>query len=332
MALCGGSRDPSTIVDTGDRISPMRFADQLLDAIDRYRAPCVVALDPVFKNLPDELTRPHGPDPDFAAQLQCIEAFADRVIECIAGAVPAVKINSAYFEAYGAGGTACYHKLLHRAKAAGLVTIGDVKRGDVGHTAEMYARAHLSDAALADAQTQAMPDAVTISGYFGSDGASPFIDIAKQEGRGIFVLVRTSNKSAAAIQDVVTGDGRKVHEIVAGEVARWASESDTTGRHGYSSVGAVVATRNAADAARLRQAMPQSIFLVPGYGAQGGRAEDFLPYFDASGKGAIIAAGRSVIFAYADAAMRAGCSGDWQACVRKSCQDFVADIRRAARL
>ena len=310
----------------------MHFADRLTDVVLRMKAPCVINLDPVFEKLPDAFTAAGRATPPPAARLQSIEAFAAGVIEAIAGIIPAVKINSAYFEIYGADGVAPYHRLLKTARDAGLLTIGDVKRGDVGHTAEMYAAAHLSDSALPDPDTLAMPDAVTVSGYFGLDGVAPFIDVARREERGVFVLVRTSNKSAAAIQDVATADGRKVHEVVAAQVARWAADANTAGHHGYSSIGAVVATRNADDAARLRKAMPQSIFLVPGYGAQGGRAEDFLSYFDADGKGAIIAAGRSVIFAHADASLRARCGDDWSACVRTACEDFVADIRRAARL
>lgn len=306
----------------------MHFADRLTDAMIRTRAPCVVALDPVFAKLPSEVIQSSAGNVSPSDQLHLIEDFATRVIDCITGIVPAVKINSAYLEAYGGEGLSAYFRLLKVAKDAGLITIGDVKRGDVGHTAEMYALAHLGESALTGRIDQSMPDAVTISGYFGLDGAGPFIELARREHRGVFVLVRTSNQSAAVIQDVVTADGRKVHEIVAAEVARWASESGTLGLHGYASIGAVVATRNSEDAARLRKAMPKSIFLVPGYGAQGGRAEDFAPYFDSKGNGALIAAGRSVMFAYADPAMRARCNNDWQSCVRTGCQDFVDDIRR----
>jgi orotidine-5'-phosphate decarboxylase len=202
--------------------------------------------------------------------------------------------------------------------------IGDVKRGDVGHTAEMYATAHLEE----PVDDGNVPDAITIGGYFGRDGAAPFIESAKRQGRGVFVLVRTSNPSAAVIQDAAMSDGRRVHELVAAEVARWATESGTIGRNGYSAVGAVVATRNAVDAAKLRALLPQSWLLVPGYGAQGGRAEDFAPYFKADGSGALIAAGRSVIFAYIIVHQYAASGSNWQACIEQACKEFVADLER----
>jgi len=144
-------------------------------------------------------------------------------------------------------------------------------------------------------------------------------------GRGVFVLVRTSNPSAAAIQDVPTDDGRRMHDVIAGQVAAWAADVRTIGRRGYSSVGAVVATRNPTDAARLRVAMPHSMFLVPGYGAQGATADDVRPSFRQDGTGAIVAAGRSIIYAGEHA------TGDqaWTASVSAACEAFVLDLRRA---
>lgn len=291
------------------------FSDRLLTAIDARRAPCTVALDPVYESLPAAVR-------ESAAPLEAIRRFSTRVLAIIAPIVPSVKINSAYFERYYDQGVGLYHELVRAASAAGLVVIGDVKRGDVGHTAEMYAKAQLArpDAeGVADSHT---PDAVTISGYFGLDGAKPFIDTAVRDQRGLFVLVRTSNPSAAVIQDVPTADGRKVHELVAGEVARWAEEPRTIGTRGYSCIGAVVATRNKADAGKIRAAMPRSIFLVPGYGAQGGTAEDFRPYFTADGTGAIIAAGRSVIFAHERPEYQ---KMTWEQAVEAACRAFAAD-------
>ena len=292
------------------------FADQLLAAIDAKKSPACVALDPVFESLPDELKAGIRPD-DQGSQLEAIGLFSRRVLDLIVPHVPVVKVNSAYFERYHADGVRLYDALLGEAAAMGLVTIGDCKRGDVGHTAEMYAAAHLAGAS---------PHAITINGYFGLDGARPFVDVARSRGKGVFVLVRTSNPSAAAIQDVVAQDGRKVHEIVAAQVAEWANESSLVGSRGYSSLGAVVATRNAADAARLRAAMPKSIFLVPGYGAQGGKASDFAPYFKSGHCGAIIVAGRSVIFAYADS-QATGSTRQWEESISGACRAFGTDLR-----
>jgi orotidine-5'-phosphate decarboxylase len=285
------------------------FADQLLAAIDAKQSPACVALDPVFESLPDEL-RSGVRSEDQSARLLAIGTFSRRVLELIAQHIPVVKINSAYFECYHADGVRLYDELLAEAAAMGLMTIGDCKRGDVGHTAEMYATAHLGGLT---------PHAITINGYFGLDGVKPFIDVAQTAGKGVFVLVRTSNPSAAAIQDVVTEGGRKVHEIVASQVNEWATDRGMTGISGYSSIGAVVATRNPADAARLRKAMPNSIFLVPGYGAQGGKASDFAPYFNPDSRGALVAAGRSVIYAFS------GASPNWAGCITVACQRLCAE-------
>lgn len=292
---------------------PSAFADRLANAILQKKSPTVIALDPVYSQLPDSIREKAN------SEINAISTYSSAVLRIIAAHVPVVKINSAYFERYQAAGVEAYERLVREAGAQGLIVIGDIKRGDVGHTAEMYAAAHLDG--------EAAPDAVTLSGYFGIDGIQPFIDLARTHGRGIFVLVRTSNPSAAAIQDSVLQDGRKVHELMAVEVARWASESGTIGRSGYSGVGAVVATRNANDAAKLRLLLPQSWLLAPGYGAQGGRAADFAPYVKADGSGALIAAGRSVIFAYQRASESKKSGADWQASVDQACRDFNADVR-----
>lgn len=313
---------------------PGGFADRLLTAIEARRAPAVVALDPVWELLPERLTRGVAAD-DTNAILAGIRAFSRRVVDVIAPIVPAVKINSAYFERYHAAGVALFDELIAYAVQGGLITIADCKRGDVGHTAEMYARACLGEWGTAGSMTRAASavpsfsshaDAVTVNGYFGLDGVKPFIDAARALGRGVFVLVRTSNPSAAAIQDIAVADGRKIHEIVAEQVDGWSRAPGLLGESGYSVVGAVVATRDKADAARLRARMPASIFLVPGYGAQGGQADDFAPYFDASGRGALIAAGRSVIFAYREGAHRAMCAEDWPSSVEAACRAFADDV------
>lgn len=308
------------------------FADRLWDAVQRKGAPAAIALDPVFANLPSEFTERSNSRGQSAtlSELESIGRFCREVLSIIAPLVPVVKINSAYFERYRDPGVGEYFRLVGEASAKGLLVIGDAKRGDVGHTAEMYAAAHLDGSLFPNSPEGAAPDAVTLSGYFGFDGVKPFIDLANSQGRGLFVLVRTSNSSAETIQDAVLKDGRKVHELVAAEVARWAGDSATIGRNGYSSVGAVVATRNAGDAAMLRALLPNSWLLVPGYGAQGGRAEDFVPYFKADGSGALIAAGRSVIFAHQSAAYRDRFGHNWRACIEQACKDFVEELRRVA--
>jgi len=318
---------------------PDGFADRLLAAIERRRAPAVVALDPVWESMPEPLTRRVALG-DVSAVLGRIREYSRRVIEVIAPIVPAVKINIAYFERYHAAGVALFDELIGHAADCGLITIADCKRGDVGHTAEMYARACLGDwiteagvpRAGPNASTlYALSDSVTVNGYFGLDGVKPFMDSARAHGRGVFVLVRTSNPSAAAIQDIVLADGRKVHEVVAEQVDAWSRSPGLVGETGFSAIGAVVATRDKADAARLRARMPASIFLVPGYGAQGGQASDFAPYFDSSGRGALIAAGRSVIFAYREAQHQPARAEDWPASIEAACRAFARDVEALAR-
>jgi len=282
-----------------------------------------VALDPVYAQLPKEFAS-RGASP--ATELAAVARFSLKVIEIIAPLVRVVKINSAYFEHYGGAGLDGYFGLVGAAHAAGLVVIGDVKRGDVGHSAEQYAAGHLP--ARAGSGGERAPDAITINGYFGWDGVAPFAKLAAAQGQGVFVLVRTSNPSAAAIQDQLLSDGRKVHEAVAAEVTRWNAESGQIGAHGYGPIGAVVATRDAGDAAKLRAALPHSILLVPGYGAQGGRAEDFAPYFKPDGTGAIVAAGRSVIFAQENAKYRERFGEDWERCIAAACEDFAGELSR----
>lgn len=304
------------------------FADRLLKAIADKKTPAVVAIDPVYTHLPAGIVehRELNDESDVEAALDAVLEFCRKVIRIVGPLVPAVKLNSACFERYYDEGIEGYYELIQEASASGLVVIGDVKRGDVGHTAELYARAHLADADFVNREDQLAPDAVTVNGYFGLDGVGPFIDIACDQGKGVFVLVRSSNESAGAIQDIVAQDGRKVHQILAAEVARWAADTRAVGQRGYSSVGAVAATRNPADAARLRELMPQSILLVPGYGAQGGKAADFRPYFNSDGLGAIIVAGRSVIYAHQQPKYAERFPDEWEKCVEQACKDFIADL------
>lgn len=305
------------------------FADRIVEAVRSKQCPAVINLDPVCASLPRRFAAAHAAADRFdeRAALADVSAYCRRVLQIIAPIVPIVKLNIAYFECFRGAGVDAYYSLIAEARRLGLIVIGDVKRGDVGHTAAMYAHAQLA-ASTSESATSETPDAVTISGYFGWDGVKPFVDVAKRENKGVFILVRTSNESAASVQDVATRDGPPVHAIVADLVTKWSRESGTIGSAGYGAIGAVVATRDPADAAALRRSMPHSIFLVPGYGAQGGRAEDFTPYVDASGLGALIAAGRSVIFAHERPPLRERFGDDWEACVAHAAQEFAADLRR----
>ncbi len=320
------------------------FADRLLEAIEDKGSPVCVGLDPVWEKLPEEFREGTGVpsdeeeididdededegeddlDDEEIEQAEAIGDFCHEVLEIVETIVPAVKIQSAYFEKYGSVGVDLYEALISRAQDLGLVVIGDVKRNDIGSTAAAYAQGHLHTPEAAD---RAAADAITVNGYFGADGLASFVQAAREEGKGIFVLVRTSNPSAKAIQDFADAAGKKFFEHLAGEVAAIGSAAELIGEQGYSCVGAVVGATYPDEARRLRAIMPQQIFLVPGYGAQGATAADCAAAFKPDGLGAIVNASRSVIFAHAD---KKYASPDWRHAIERSARDFARDIRQA---
>ncbi len=276
-----------------------RAADRLIDAMQRAGAPACVGLDPVLERLPD---RAHEADP--AAS---IEAFCLGVIEAIEGVVGVVKPQSACFERYGSAGLAALERVVRRARALGFFVILDAKRGDIGTTAEHYA-AFAFDAIGADA--------VTVNPYMGFDTIDPFL----RDDRAVFALVRTSNPGSDAIQSIATEPGETVAEAVAKGLTELGESR--VGERGYSDLGAVVAATKPDDAARLRELMPRQIFLVPGFGAQGGTVETVRALFR-EGAGAVINASRSVLYP-------SGSTGDWRADVRAAAQALAAQTRRAA--
>ena len=282
---------------------PEHFADRLLDACKTKGAPVCVGLDPVLERLPDAI--------DKADPVAAIEAFCVGVIDAVAGVVPAVKPQSACFERYGAPGVAVYHKAVAHAKAAGLVVVGDAKRGDIGTSSAHYAAGLL-------AEPQGC-DTLTVNGYLGGDGLEPFMQAAEQEGRGLFVLVRTSNPGGDAIQSLELKDGRTVSEAVGDVVADLGS--GCIGESGYSNIGMVVGATKSEDAAKLRERYPRQVFLVPGFGAQGGGAEDVRACFKPDGTGALITASRSVIYASEQG------DDNWQQAVAGAAEQLRDEIR-----
>ena len=265
---------------TSEAPSHDHAADRLLAAIDRCRAPVCVGLDPVVSRLPAALA-PVGTGPAEAAA--AVGRFGSAVLTALAGRVPCVKLQSACFERYRSAGVQVLFDLVAEARERGLEVILDVKRGDIGSTCEQYARAVFDPPGA---------DWVTLSGYLGDDAIAPFL----QTRRGIFVLVRTSNPGGDLIQDLPLADGRTVAEAMGEMVARIGDAS--VGERGYSSVGAVVGATRPEAAESLRRLMPRQIFLVPGVGAQGGRADQILPCFNPDGTGALASASRSVIYAF----------------------------------
>ena len=299
------------------------FADSLLAAIEEKGSPVCVGLDPVYERLPEEL-RKDGQDE--VEQTEFIGIFCHEVLRAVAPIVPAVKIQSAYFERYGSVGVDLYELLVEAARDRGLIVIGDVKRGDIGSTAEAYAVGHLTGMFSPFGVVDRTPDAITVNGYFGADGLAPFVEVAADCGKGIFVLVRTSNPSAVAIQDFADAAGTKLYEHVAAQVAKIGAGQGLTGQSGYSCVGAVVGATYPDDARRLRRLMPRQMFLVPGYGAQGATAEACAAAFKGDGTGAIVNASRSVIYAY-EKSEYAGV--DWRGAIAAAARAFAKDVRQA---
>ncbi len=278
----------------------MHFADRLLERARRVNSVVCVGIDPRWAMLPQELRdRALKAESDPARAVAWAYAeLARAVIEAVAPYAAAVKPQSAFFEAAGPAGAEAFARTLELASAAGIVTIADAKRGDIGSTSEAYAQGFFGGLDVGGTVLGGLDaDSLTINPYLGTDGVAPFLDACDERGRGVFVLVRTSNPSAAEIQDlVVRGGGEKrVFEHVAALVKGWGE--GRVGEGEWSSVGAVAGATTPEALAEVRGLLPQSILLVPGYGAQGGGAADVVGAFDAKGEGAVVNASRSIVFA-----------------------------------
>lgn len=264
-----------------------------------------------------------------ADRARAVEAFGRGVIDAIASLVPAIKINIAFFEPLYAEGINAYHNLVGYARDAGLIIIGDVKRADIGHTTAQYADAQLGATTPLISDAPPLPDAVTVNPYFGIDGIQPFLDRARELHRGVFILVQTSNESAAAVQGLRLESGELVSDRIAQLVHEWACDPALIGASGYSNVGAVVSPRDLESTRRIRSIMPQCLFLVPGFGAQGRTANEVAECFKPDGTGAIVNASRSVIYAFEQSGTATAPSGDWKSDIARACRDFVEQVRAA---
>ena len=303
------------------------FADRLLDAIGRKGgAPICVGIDPVYEMLPDAVAGPaeERDANDAEAVIDAIFAFTTALLRVVAPLAPCVKFQSAYFEKYLSEGVEAYFSLIQEAKELGLVVIGDVKRGDIGSTAAAYAAGHLADPPFAEMDDVVAPDAITVNPMLGLDTIEPFVTAARDAGKGLFVLVRTSNPGSAALQDVALADGRTWSELLADQLRPVAAAEGLVGAGGFSSIGAVVGATQPHTMRSLRERLPQSIFLLPGYGTQGATAEMTRAAFK-DGKGALVSASRSILYAH-QAPKYAEQFGDaWERCV----EGAVRDMREA---
>jgi orotidine-5'-phosphate decarboxylase len=300
------------------------FSDRLLDAITAKGSPICVGIDPIYEQLPDEIAGPAADrdsnDPE--AAIDAIFAFTTSVLRAVAPHVPIVKFQSAYFEKYLWEGVEAYYSLVQEAKDLGLLVIGDVKRGDIGSTSSAYAAAHLAESPFTEMEV-VVPDAITINPMLGIDSIEPFVKVARDEGKGLFALVRTSNPGSADFQDVQLIDGRSWSELVADKLAVLAEDPALVGKHGFSCLGAVVGATQTHTMQSLRKRMPKSIFLLPGYGTQGATGEMTRAAF-IDGKGAIVSASRSILYAHRD--KKYAGVGNWTQCVLQATLDMKADL------
>lgn len=276
------------------------FADRLNQLIKEKGSAICVGLDPRLERIPqfvrDEATK-LAKGNKWKAAAEAIIAFNKGIIDGVKDLVPIVKPQIAFYEIYGAEGMRAFAETCQYAKDQGLLVLADAKRGDIGSTAEAYAAAFFGEIDLfGDSEPLYDVDALTVNAYLGWDGVKPFVDYCQQAGKGLFILVKTSNKTSADIQDLEMNDGRTVSQIMGHLVESWGF--DHLGESGYSSIGAVVGATYPDQAKRLREIMPNSIFLVPGYGAQGGSAADVKDCFNEDALGAIINSSRGIIFAY----------------------------------
>lgn len=273
------------------------FADRLIDSIRAKGNPCVVGLDPRIDLMPAFVKSGRG-EPTREVIRAIITDFHELIIDAVAGLVPAVKPQLAFFEQYGSAGVEAFENTVVSARRRGLLVIADGKRNDISSTAEAYAAAFLGEAdILGHKQKVFDADAATVTPYLGRDSLTPFTDACAQYGKGLFVVLKTSNPGSRDFQDQpVAATGRPLYESIAATI----SELGTTlvGESGYSSIGAVIGATFPEDGRKLRALMPRALILVPGYGAQGGSAESAAACFNADGLGAVVSSSRGITYKY----------------------------------
>jgi orotidine-5'-phosphate decarboxylase len=293
------------------------FGDDLAAAVKRTGNPVVVGLDPRWEQLPEPLRR--SVEDSLPAKAAAYREFCNAISDVVGPLVPAVKPQAAFFEELGPAGMSALADVIFHAQRRGLLVILDGKRNDIGSTAAAYARGMLGRS-----ESAWHADALTVSPYLGDDSLSPFVDVARQRGCGLFVLVKTSNPGGRMLQDVMS-DGVPLYRRVAAHVE--SLSAGTAGDSGYGIVGAVVGATYPEQLAELRAAMPHTWFLVPGYGSQGGTAADVAAGFDANGLGAVVNNSRGIIFAHErpEYAQRFG-AARWQEAVEAATKQMIAEL------
>lgn len=304
--------------------------DRLIEKIKQTENPTVVGLDPRLSYVPDCIVKrcydQYGYTPKAVAEAML--EFNKRIIDEIYDIVPAVKPQVAMYERYGIEGMDCYVKTIEYAKSKGLIIIGDIKRSDIASTAEAYSDGHIGRVKIGENEYDGFKeDFITLNPYLGSDSITPFLKDCREYEKGLFVLAKTSNPNSGEIQDLLV-DGEPIYIKVGKLIDKWGSE--LIGKYGYSEVGAVVGATHPEQAKALREVMPHTFFLVPGYGAQGGTAEDLTVCFDKDGLGAIVNSSRGIIAAHQKDIYKDTFDNeeDFAKAARAACIDMKNDLRR----
>ena len=302
--------------------------NKLISNIKKTNAPIVVGLDPMLNYIPEHIKEKafaeHGETLEGAAE--AIWQYNKGIVDANCDLIPAVKPQIAMYEQFGILGMIAYKKTVDYCKSKDLVVIGDIKRGDIGSTSAAYAVGHLGQVQVGSKKYAGFDeDFATVNPYLGSDGVRPFMDVCKEEKKGIFVLVKTSNPSSGEFQDRMI-DGRPLYELVGEKVAQWGDELMGDG---YSYVGAVVGATYPEMGKVLRRIMPKTFILVPGYGAQGGKGADLVHFFNEDGLGAIVNSSRGIIAAYKQEKYKEFGELNYADASRQAVKDMIADISGA---
>ena len=303
--------------------------DKLIAKIQKTGAPIVVGLDPMLNYIPEHIQKKafaeYGETLEGAAE--AIWQFNKEIVDKTYDLIPAVKPQIAMYEQFGIEGLKAYKKTIDYCKSKDLVVIGDIKRGDIGSTSAAYAVGHLGKVQVGSkCYVPFDEDFATVNPYLGSDGVKPFIEVCKEENKGLFILVKTSNPSSGEFQDQLV-NGRPLYELVGEKVAQWGEEH--VGQSGYSYIGAVVGATYPEMGATLRKLMPKTFILVPGYGAKGGKGKDLVNFFNEDGLGAIVNSSRGIIAAYKQEKYAKFGAENFGDASRAAVEDMVADISGA---
>lgn len=302
--------------------------NKLVDKIKKTNAPIVVGLDPMMNYIPSQIQEKafaeFGETLEGAAE--AIWQFNKGIVDAVHDLIPAVKPQIAMYEQFGIPGLVAYKRTIDYCREKDLVVIGDIKRGDIGSTSAAYAVGHLGHVQVGSKKYAGFDeDFATVNPYFGTDGVKPFVDVCKEENKGLFILVKTSNPSSGEFQDQIV-DGRPLYELVGEKVAQWGEEHMGDS---YSYVGAVVGATYPEMGKVLRKLMPKTFILVPGYGAQGGKGKDLVHFFNEDGLGAIVNSSRGIIAAYRQDAYASFGEANYADASRQAVKDMIQDISGA---